>query len=100
MNHVSFTVKEEPNKVSVFVTVAEQRNYPLVPVINVSTQDVLDYLAKNGIKVDSVEHAPVVHNKRNHHLEGTWVFTKKAPAPPKPKTRRTRASTKKKLTEE
>jgi|TARA_B100001094_G_C18108307_1_gene759655 hypothetical protein len=99
MNHVNFTFEEELNKVSVFVVVAEQRNYPLVPIINITTQDVLDHLAENGIKVGPLEHAPVVHNRRNHHLKGTWVFAKKAPAPPKPKTRRKRTSIKK-LTEE
>lgn len=100
MNHVNFTFKEGSSKVSVYVVVEEQRNYPLVPIINVTTQDVIDHLAKNGIKVGPVEYAPTVHNKRNHHLKGTWVFSKNTPAPPKPKTRRTRASTKKKLTEE
>ena len=102
MNHVNFTFKEGPSKVSVFVVVEEQRNYPLVPIINVTTQDVLDHLAENGIKVGPVEHAPTVHNKRNHHLKGTWVFSKSTPTAtaPKPKTRRKRATTKKKLTEE
>ena len=100
MNHVNFTLKEGSSKVSVYVVVEEQRNYPLVPIINVTTQDVLDHLAENGIKVGQVEYAPTVHNKRNHHLKGTWVFSKSAPTAPKPKTRRKRATTKKKLTEE
>ena len=117
MNHVKFDIEEKDNKIYVKVLVAEQRGYPLVPIVNVSTKDVITHLLQHGHQFGNLTFAPVVHNKRDHHRQGTWIFEKKvldkSPKPvileeeksvqPKPKTtrkRRTRSSTKKVSTED
>tara|TARA_B100000073_G_C23583806_1_gene513385 strand:+ start:522 stop:827 length:306 start_codon:yes stop_codon:yes gene_type:complete len=101
MKHVNINVIEKDNAISVNVVVAEQREYPFVPIILLSTADIEKYLKENGIEYGSIiEEARNVHNKRNHNREGTWVFHKKQAKPPAPKKRRTRASAKKKTTEE
>ena len=41
MNHVKFDIEEKDNKIYVKVLVAEQRGYPLVPIVIVSTKDVI-----------------------------------------------------------
>tara|TARA_R110002110_G_C13294618_1_gene703751 strand:- start:22 stop:369 length:348 start_codon:yes stop_codon:yes gene_type:complete len=115
MDHVRFDTEEKDNRIYVKVLVAEQRGYPLVPIVVVTTKDVAEHLLRYGHQPVSPIYSPIVHNKRNHHREGTWIFEKKildkSPEPviieeeksvqPKPKrTRRTRSSSKKVSTEE
>ena len=115
MDHARFDIEEKDNKIYVKASVAEQRGYPLVPIVIVTTEDVIGHLLTNGHPLGNLIYAPIVHNKRSHHREGTWIFEKKIldkPAKPviiveeksvqpKPvRKRRTRSSTKKVSTEE
>jgi hypothetical protein len=78
MNHVNFKIKEAQNsKILVYVSVVEQKLYPLVPIVIVTTDDVMNYLESINVKVDSLITEGVAHNKRNHTRNGTWVFEKK-----------------------
>jgi len=115
MDHVRFDVEEKDNKIYVKVSVARQKCYPLVPIVVVTTKDVVEHLLATSRPLGNLVYAPAVHNKRSHHREGTWIFEKKvldkSPEPvilkeeksvqPKPtRKRRTRSSTKKVSTEE
>jgi len=122
MNHVNFDVEKEAYKVVVCVEVVEQKDYPLVPIVTVTTKDVERYLQANGFKVGPLIKEDTAHNKRNNSRHGTWVFKKvldNSPEPvilkeekpvlpktsPKPKAKatrkkHTRSSTKKVSTEE
>ena len=116
MDHAKLIVEEKNNKIYVKAVVAQQRDYPLVPIVVITTEEVKKYLQQNNIDFGLCTQTPKVsvHNKRDHHREGIWVFEKKAldksvkPAiikkekevRPTPKKRRTRSSTKKVSTED
>ena len=114
MNHVNFDVEKEAYRVIVRVEVVEQKNYPLVPIVEVTTEDVEQHLQDIGFKVGPLIIKGRAHNKRNNSRHGTWVFKKaldkpakqvtlkeEKPVQPKPaRKKRTRSSTKKVSTEE
>ena len=110
MKYVSFNITRDTCAVFVEVSVEEQGGRDGVPIVKVYTEDVWKFLKNKGVEVTKVIHAPVVHNKREHHREGTWIFEKKLfdkpskkvilkeekPVQPKPtRKKRTRSSTKK-----
>ena len=114
MNHVNFDIEKEAYRIVVRVEVVEQKDYPLVPIVIVTTKDVERYLQSNGFKVGPLIIKGSAHNKRNNARHGTWVFKKALDKPAKqvilkeeksvqpkpkpstgPKTKRTRSSTKK-----
>tara|TARA_Y100001938_G_C8057294_1_gene415177 strand:- start:980 stop:1324 length:345 start_codon:yes stop_codon:yes gene_type:complete len=114
MNHVNFRIEKEAHRIIVRVEVVEQKMYPLVPIVQVTTEDVEEYLRLNGIKTGALIIKGTAHNKRNNSRHGTWVFKKaldkpakqvilkkEKPVRPKPtRKKRTRSSTKKVSTED
>ena len=120
MNHVNFDIEKETYKIIVHVEVVEQKTYPLVPIVNVTTEDIKHHLRISAIvDVDRDQRWILIkedsaHNKRNNTRNGTWIFRKaldKSPkqvilkeekrVQPKPiRKKHTRSSTKKVSTEE
>ena len=117
MDNVQISVEETDESILVHVNVAEQKMYPLVPIIVVETEDIVAHLESNNIDFGPLAKLGKAHNKRNHNRTGTWIFEKKSldksskkvilkeekSVQPKPKTtrkKRTRSSTKKVSTED
>jgi hypothetical protein len=114
MDNVTISIEESDETIEVNVSVAEQRMYPLIPIVVVETKNLMYYLEKNDIAVGALIKEGKAHNKRNHNRMGTWIFAKKSldkpvddvilkvekEVKPKPaRKRRTRSSTKKTSTE-
>ena len=115
MKHVRFNITKDAYTILVEASVDEQGGRFRVPIINVYTEDVWKFLKNEGVEVSKVIHQPVVHNKREHHRKGTWIFEKKEldktsepviikeekSVQPKPtRKKRTRSSAKKVSTED
>ena len=70
----NINIEKKNKKVYVTVEVKKQchRNYNYI--LQYGTQDVLDYLKEEGVKVGDCVQEAKVFNRRQSTCEGTWVF--------------------------
>jgi hypothetical protein len=106
---MTFDVKEEDEKIIVFVEVphATRNSVPKIPRVLIQTKDIIQELKERGISHGKVlRETDEIHSWERHLTKGTWIFEKKGldkPAEkvilskenkPAPKKRKSRAKKK------
>ena len=81
---MTFDVKEEDEKIIVFVEVphATRNSVPKIPRVLIQTNDIIRELKERGISHGkALKGSDEIHSWERHLTKGTWIFEKKTEKP-------------------